>query len=855
MRKFVYLSCAAAALLVADGAHAQTVNQDGTPQDSPGEELKLTDEPQGTPQDNSDIQEGEDDADRVVIEERAIVVTGSRFQEFLDQPQPKSIISAEDRNLGGVNTSTELVRVQPGFNITDDFGINVRGVGRQTAQTLLGQENTVVQYIDGFINLVPANIGESTLFGGNVTFVRGPAGTTYGRNAIAGAINVISRAPTQEFTAQGQAGFGRDGAYNVGANLSGPLTDNLGFRVGIQEIVQPSIFKPVAGVDDAGFAVSNLYAEFQLEWTVGAFHIRNRATTFTYDNQPGYPTLSRYNNGLNGSGSAVFGALAPNPQFGYAGPVPSEPYATNVNTAGYDRLRENFQDIVNADLDLGFATLVYVGGYQTYLATGQADQDLTSRTSYDGDTVAPGTFAPGTQVPTDYRTNYRNDNNFWSQEVRLESNSGSVDWLAGFYYFNQDFDEQYWENIVNATDVILTPAVGTPGLYPEGTLPPPNPRRATFEQRNFYDIRSTAVFGNAAFDITPTIRFDGGLRYTWDEKEAHTNFRFIFYYPPVFAADFSPLVHSADPFRRDQGLSGRAALSWRPNVGDQLYVSYARGYQSSAFTLGQGVPGPDPENPQNIADKEFLDVYEVGGNLTLGRLRFDGSAFYQIFHDQQIPISTRGTITGPDGPVLGPVFTRFDNANETEIYGVEGQISWRPNDQSNIIASYTYLHPTLTDFCPDNGGASCGVVDISEPAFLDAAGTIPNPLSGALQDLSGNELPRAPHHKATLYGYYGIDLGSAGKIYPGGSIFYQSSFYTSPFTVQRFRVPNRTVVNATLTYRTADDRLDLTGVISNLFRSRYADTSTLATFGAGNVSQAVTYGADRYWTVTARYRF
>ena len=858
MKNLLYISCAAAAFFACDGAYAQSGSRAAGSQESPANDSTDEDRPQNAESTTGDdqSQQQEDNEDRqVVVEERSIVVTGSRFQEFLDQPQPKSIISAEDRNLGGVNTSTELVRQQPGFNITDDFGINVRGIGRQTAQTLLGQENTVVQYIDGFINLVPANIGESTLFGGNVTFVRGPAGTTYGRNAIAGAINVISRAPTEEFTAQAQAGFGRDGAYNVGANIAGPLTDNLGFRVGIQEIVQPTIFEAVAGVDDAGFAVSNLYVEFQLEWNIGGFHIRNRATTFTYDNQPGYATLSRYNNGLNNNG-AVFGALSPNPQFGYTGPVPSEPYTTNVNIAGYDRLRENFQDIVNADLDLGFANLVYVGGYQTYLATGQSDRDLTSRTSYDGDTVAPGTFAPGTQVPTDYRTNYRNDNYFWSQEVRLEGKGGGpVDWLAGFYYYNQDFDEQFWENIVNATDPILTPIVGTPGLYPEGTPPPPNPRRSTFEQRNLYEIRSTALFGNATFDITPTLRFDGGLRYTWDEKEAQTNFRFVYYYPPFYAADFSPLIHSADPFRRDQGLSGRAALAWRPSPGDQLYASYARGYQSSAFTLGQGVPGPDPDNPQNIADKEHLDVYEVGGNWTAGRLRFDGSAFYQIFHDQQIPISTRGTINGPDGPVLGPVFTRFENADKTEIYGVEGQISWRPNDQSNIIASYTYLHPKITDFCPDSGGPTCGVVDVSEPAFLDAAGTIPNPLSGALQDLSGNELPRAPRHKVTLYGYYGIDLGSAGHLYPGGSVFYQSSFYNSPFTVPRFRRPERTVVNATLTYRTADDRLDLTGVVSNLFRNRYADNSVLTTFGASNVTQADIFGADRYWTVTARYRF
>lgn len=858
LRGSLYVTCAAGALIAAAPASGQATAQAGSGQTNTDRTGPQTPSSAATsPTTDAEAQENEatseagqddDGSRRVRVEERDVVVTGSRFQKLLDQPQPKAIISAEERNLAGVNTATELVRVQAGFNITDDFGINVRGVGRQTAQTLLGQENTVLQYVDGFLNLVPGNIGESTLFGGNVTFVRGPAGTTYGRNAIAGAINVVSRAPTREFTAQAQVGAGRNGAYNVGANISGPITDNLGFRVGVQEFVTPTIARAVGGVDGAGFAVNNTYVEFQLEWRLSGFHIRNRATTFSYDNQPGYPTLDRYNNNLNGTTAAVFGGLSPNPQFGYAGPVPNRAYNTNVNTRGFDRLRDNFQDILNADLDLGFATLVYVGGYQQYVASGQADQDLTSRTSYDAGTVAPGTFAPGTQVPTDYRTNYLNDNKFWSQEVRLESKPGGpVSWVTGFYYYNQDFDEQYWESIENATDAILNPIAGTVGLP---TPIAPNPRRATYQQRNQYRIRSNAVFGNVTWDVLPDLRFDGGLRYTWDEKEATNRFRFVYYYPPVYAADFSPLVNGADPFRRDEGLSGRAALAWRPSAGNQLYVSVARGYQSSAFTLGQGVVGPDPSNPRNIAKKQYLDVLEVGGNAKLGTLRFDGSLFYQRFRNQQIPITSRGTIAGPNGPTPGPLFTQFTNARRTEIYGAEAQVSWQPNVNTSIVASYTYLHPTFTDFT--------GVIDISEtcPVAPNPQGLCAtNPLYQTPQDLTGNELSRAPRHKLAGYGYYGIDLGSAGHLYPGGSVFYQTRFYTQPFTVDRFRVPGRTVVNATLTYRTADDRLDITGVVSNLFRERYTDSAALATFGAASVSQAVTYGADRYWTVTGRYRF
>lgn len=866
------LSCAACALLAAGSVSAQEADTQSDSQTEASSDEST---------DSQGARSARRTRDRVVVEEREIVVSGNRFQGLMNEPQNTTMITAEDRNLAGVNDFTQLLAVQPGFNYTEDFGINVRGVGRQTGQTLLGQENTVIPYVDGFINLVPSNIGESTLFGGSVTFVRGPAGTTYGRNALGGAVNVLSRAPTREYTAQMVAGVARGGGYNIGMNLSGPITDNLGFRVGMQRYVQPSISTSVGnGAEGAGFAENNRYIEFQLDWRPGIFHFRNRLTTFTYDNQPGYASLSRYANNLNGNSTPVFGGLSPNPAYGNADPAPSGPYTTNVNVVGYDRLRGNLQNILNADVDLDFATLYFVGGYQEYISSGQADQDYTSRTSYNINDVSPYftatppnfptsfPFAAGTNVPTDYRTNYYNDNHFWSTEARLESKPGTpVEWVLGYYHFQQNFDEQYWENIVNATDPILNPisSGGAPGqyLYPVGT-PPPNPRRATYQHRNLYNIRSNAVFGNVTWDISDAWRFDGGLRYTIDDKDAINTFRYVYYYPPFYAADVTPLANGGTPRQRDKGLSGRAAIGWRDQGGNQVYFSYSRGYQSSAFTLGQGTAGPDVNNPANISDPSFLNVFELGANWTVGTLRFDGALFYQIFEDQQIPITTRSVLTVTN-PVSGVTTTglltygTFANAKRTDIWGGELQVSWRPNVQSNITMSYTYLNATFKEFggIADTGQACNAAPLVAGTQCLDPAGAgyfaPTNPNFGRLLDLSGNTLTRTPRNKLSMYGYYGIDMGSAGKIYPGGSIYYQDGFYTNIFNTNW--VQSRVLVNLTFTYRTANDRLDLSGGVSNLFDRRYADSSALETFGTGTVTQVVSYLAPRFWSATARYRF
>lgn len=785
---------------------------------------------QGQPASPADEQQPGERA--VVIEEKGgdiVTITGAKFDEVLTQPQSVSVIDAEDRNLAGIGNVRQLIDVMPGFVFTNEFGISVRGVGRQTAQTLLGQENAVVQYVDGFINLVPANIAESTLFGGNVQFLRGPGGTLYGRNSIAGSVNLLSRAPTDTFTGEVEAGIGRGGWYDVGINVSGPINDEWGYRFGVQKFRGPTLQDNIGTAKDAGFATDNTYYEFQLEYEGDRLHVRNRATHFDYNNQPGYPTVAVYNTG------PVFGGLAPNPQYNYNVQAPSEPYQINVDFAGYDKLDNNFQDILNIDYDLDFATLVYVGGYQQYVARGSADLDLTSRASYVAAPTDP--FAPGTVVPTDYRSNYLNDNNFWSQELRLESKpGGDLNWVVGAYYFNQHFDERYWENIPGAGDVLTTPTAGG-----GPALAAPNPNRSTFEQRNVYNIRSTAVFGNIVYDISDTLRLDTGLRYTWDDKSAKTNFRYVFYYPPFFAGDFTPAVHAAQPKQSDSDLSGRIALAWEPTDDQEFYAAYSRGYQASAFTLGQGLP------PNNIAQPQTLDVYEAGWTYDMGDLRFDGSVFLQNFFDMQIPISTRSivNVNGQDQPV-GPVYQQFVNAEKAVISGMELQATWQPTDRSNIVFSYTYLDPTFDSFCPLVPGTNppvCGAVDITEPA----AGQTP-------QDLSGNEIPRTPRHKASVYGYYGIALPDGSYLYPGGSVAYQGDYYSSAFNQDRFHVDERTITGLTLTWRSADDRIDVTGSVSNVFRDIYSDNVNVAVVG-GQTARTLSYGADRFYSVVARYRF
>ena len=811
------------------------------PETQVGQAEEPDDEPQAFDEDREDFEGAtprveygpgapEPGSDETVIE--AIVITGARWEELFDQPVPVTLFSAEERNLVSAGTARQLVDLTPGFNFTEQFGLNVRGIGRQTAQTLLGQENTVTQYVNGFLNIVPFNIAESTLFGGNVQFLRGPQGTRYGRNAIAGAVNLLARSPTDEFRGEFVAGIGRGDWYNIGANIAGPLSDDFAIRIGAQKFISDGTTDNLGQSDrEAGPATDNLYVELQLEGNVGDFHFLTRSTHFDYDNRPSYTVgcgvacaPSRYNTDV------VFGALAPNPQLRFDGPVPEGPYEVNVDYAGFDRLNNNMQHIVNADYDFGFAKLYYVGGYQQYVAVGSGDLDQTSRRNVVALPTEP--FAPGTVIPTFYTYNYYNDVYYYSQELRLEGETpdNSLEWIVGGYYLNMDFDENYWEAIPFAQDVITTPVQGGGPALAER-----NPRKATYEQRNIYDIRSTALFGNIVHHLSDTLSIDAGLRYTWDEKESLTDFRYVFFYPPFFAGDFTPEESGANTFRRDEGVTGRAALVYRPNPLDEFYVSYARGYKASAFTLGQGLP------PNNVAEPEHIDVFELGATYILpNSVKLYGALFYMIYDDMQIPISTRAVLNGEP---VGPVFQRFENADDSRIYGVELEASWAPVDDSLISATYTYINAEFDEFCPPiEGSSACGALDITEPPAMQVP-----------EDLSGNEVPRTPRHKASLYGYYTFDLSDFGSIIPGASVSWQDGFYVSSFNKDRFFLEGHTVANFTLTYRAPDKSFDVVGSLTNAFGEVYGTNVILNNIG-GEIFRTRAPGPDTFYSLTVRYR-
>jgi iron complex outermembrane receptor protein len=770
----------------------------------------------------------------VVVEELVVTATEAR-EDLQTVPQAATVYTAEQRNLVALNTIDDLVNMTPGTTISAN-GINMRGVGRQTSETAaLGTDPGVAYYVNGFYSIVAGTVGESTLYSESVTFSRGPQGTRFGRNAIAGTASLWARRPTRAYAGQLVTQYGDNGFFGFGINVAGPINDRYGMRFGWQKFatdksVQKNIFPTKAGL-----AVENSYFELQLEGRpTDHLHFLLRSTTFQYQSDPGYSAPPVYNT------TAPMGALVPNPTFGYATAAPTAPRQINVDTKGADRLSNNMVHILNADYDFGAVTLEYVGGYAQFDAYGYSDGDRAGRLSYvactpsatvtcGAGTVAGSGFPNHRTIFTRQVNAYDNNNQYFTHEVRLRGNDTSTfDWVLGAFYLNSNYNEFFHQSLPEEA------ALDAPILSFNNTtiLAAPNPDRDFYSQRNIRRTRSVAAFGDVVYRLSPQWDLIAGLRYTEESARATTEIRYIFFNPAFgLALDVTPGLPSGGPgssrnlFKlRNTEVTGRLGVDFHPGDDVLIYAKYSRGFKAGGFNLGN-VTG----TTNNVTRPEVLDAFELGLKRRFSASLFgDITAFYYDYRDLQVPL------TGFN-PTTGGTIAQFTNIDKARIYGIEGQATWRPVEAVWLNANYTYLNGETKRFC-------CAV-------DLTQAPVIP-------QALDGRRLPRTPRHKLGLAGAYTWDF-DPGSLILGANATYTSTQYQSALENPFLEIPDFTLVNASLTWRSADNRYDLVGQISNLFD--VDRVTNLEIFGnnttVGGVTASKIYSAPRFWQVQLRYRW
>src|SRR5271168_882656 len=161
-----------------------------------------------------------------------IVVTAEKRNESLETvPVAISAYTAKTRDLLGIETIQDMTNFTPGLAYSTSLDrAFIRGVGRETNN--LSTNPGVATYSDGVYNSSVVAASGDAMFEDRIEVLRGPQGTLYGRNAIAGTINSISKRPTQDWTAEVRLKAGNYGVHDFEGTVSGPISDTLRVKFG-----------------------------------------------------------------------------------------------------------------------------------------------------------------------------------------------------------------------------------------------------------------------------------------------------------------------------------------------------------------------------------------------------------------------------------------------------------------------------------------------------------------------------------------------------------------------------------------------------------------------------------------------
>lgn len=170
------------------------------------------------------------------ILEEIVVTADFRQRAAAEIPSSISVIDAETIEQTAVQHFEELITQVPNLNWSGDGHraryLQIRGVGELALYQ--GAPNPSVGFIVDDIDF--SGIGSiATLFDvERVEILRGPQGTRYGANAIAGLVYVRSAEPGDELEGRVRLGIGEDNEFSIGAAVGGPISDSAGFRVSLQ---------------------------------------------------------------------------------------------------------------------------------------------------------------------------------------------------------------------------------------------------------------------------------------------------------------------------------------------------------------------------------------------------------------------------------------------------------------------------------------------------------------------------------------------------------------------------------------------------------------------------------------------
>ncbi|WP_242122545.1 TonB-dependent receptor [Sphingobium sp. Sx8-8] len=657
-----------------------------------------------------------------------IVVTATKRETNLQEtPISMAVMSTEalkDRHVASLydlaDGAVPSLRIATFEARQSALTIGIRGIVPLDANQP-AREQGVGIYVDGVYMGRQHGLNAALFDIERVEVLKGPQGTLFGRNTEGGALSIVSKAPTGEWGGRVEAGAGNYGGRTANAHIN--LPSIAGFAIKLDGVIQhqdATTRNPLAG--EAGW---NYYNRKGLRAAVRWQPTSTITNDFAYDvakdeNTPFYSQLLNYNpnNCVNGTQASQPACKLPGTNYTTLTGGPVKPLLPGLVVNGDTRM---------GVADIGVPQQVSVDrthGFTNTLKWHLGDEfELRSITAWRGVDATQWDNSGGAHRPplvnlttsctaaspcpfSRYSLADLRQRQF-SQELQAVGTIGSVDYVAGLFYFNEHVSDDAATPSSMGAVALVNNGVVTGARYvriPFCTASTPAfvgsaVNGCSIDRASEVWSKSYAAYGQLTWNATDALHITVGGRYTRDEKKGVLHYSRNVNYdltPPAASVGYKPLDATWNRF------NPMATIAYDVSNDVHVYAKYATGYRAGGAS--SRTSNYQAFNPEDVKS------YEVGlkSDFWNNRARFNLAGYIMDRKNSQVDISSIQFV----GTSSFNNLVTINAPGITKIRGIEADLTVEPIDGLTLNASYAYTYtkiPPVLITATDTAGRSTSV--------------------------------------------------------------------------------------------------------------------------------------------------
>lgn len=723
-------------------------------------------------------------ANAAVLEE-IFVTAQKQDQRVMEIPISVSAITGDKINDAGINNLEAMSAYVPGLHIGKgpiNTAINIRGIGSGIDR---GFEQSVGMYIDGIYMGRSRQFRSPFLDPQRVEVLRGPQGILFGKNTIAGAVNIISADPVVDGDTEGSLAVKAEenGTYEGTGIFSTSLTSTVAARLALKFRQSDGEVENVTlGQDEP--ETEELSARLTVLWEPSDQLSVNTKLSYTDYTTEGSNAVATTTTAVPGNTDPLAGAA-----FGLLGVVApdflssTDPYkAYRDDSTTWSSLNGingwgSGVGVIPEETNTESTTLAVTAVYE--FESGWGIHSITGYSEYDTDDATDADFTPLRLLLTRDKHEFEQI----SQEFRFTYlEGGPFEFIGGVYFEEQD--------LLMDSGTLVDGTFG--GLIPSiFVIPEQIGRFNVFDQQS----DTLAAFGEVTWYLRDDVRFTVGGRYSKEGKDVEKEVTiqdsvngFGITSPcaapaltagciatGAWANSFGTVAHDFDiSGREDEFFDPSVKVQWDIDYDNMVYASFSQGhksggYNASADAPSTGAPSLTPEGSITYTtpgdkfsyDEETAKSIEVGykGMVAKSSVQLGISLFATNYKDLQVAI------------FQGTNFT-VENAAEADLFGLEVEARWAPLDNLEVGGSIAYLDFEFADYA-----AGCTVDGIVAVGNIDRAAGDPKGTTPCTQDFKGERNAFAPEYSGNLFADYTHDLSNGLEVKATVDVNFKSEMY------------------------------------------------------------------------------